>query len=71
MQDYGEVTQVFAPVYSELDHHCLNEIKGLENPTAEVMARWIFERLKKELPLLTDVTVCETPTTSAVYRPEV
>ncbi len=70
VQDYGEITQIFAPVYSELDHHCLNEIEGLENPTAEVMARWIFDRLRKELPLLADVTVCETPTTTAVYRPD-
>ena len=70
VQDYGEITRAFAPVYAKLDHHCLNEIEGLKNPTAEVMARWIFDRLKKELPLLTDVTVCETPTTTAVHRPE-
>ena len=69
VQDYGEIAQVFGPVYAELDHRLLNEIPGLENPTAEVMARWLFDRLAGELPLLRDVTVCETPTTSAVYRP--
>lgn len=69
VQDYGEITEAFAPVNDELDHHLLNEIEGLENPTAEVMAHWLFERLAPKLPLLTDVTVCETPTTSAVYRP--
>ena len=57
------------PVIDELDHRCLNEIAGLENPTAEVMARWLFDRLIRDLPLLKDVTVCETPTTTAVYRP--
>jgi 6-pyruvoyltetrahydropterin/6-carboxytetrahydropterin synthase len=70
VQDYGEITGIFSPLYTELDHHCLNEIEGLENPTAEVMAHWLFERLKKQLPLLTDVTVCETPTTTAIYRPK-
>ena len=71
VQDYGEISQVVDPVYEMRDHHCLNEIAGLENPTAEVMAHWLFQRLRDELPLLTDVTVCETPTTSAVYRPQV
>lgn len=68
VQDYGEISNIFAPVYEAFDHHCLNEIEGLENPTAEVMARWIYDRLRSGLPLLVDVTVCETPTTSAVYR---
>ncbi len=52
-----------------MDHHCLNEIPGLENPTAEVLAAWIHGRLLPVLPLLTDVMVKETPTTEAVYRP--
>jgi 6-pyruvoyltetrahydropterin/6-carboxytetrahydropterin synthase len=69
VQDYGEVSRAFAPILDMLDHHCLNEIEGLENPTAEVMAAWIYERLAKDLPLLTDVAVCETPTTTAVFRP--
>jgi 6-pyruvoyltetrahydropterin/6-carboxytetrahydropterin synthase len=69
VQDYGEITQIFTKVYAELDHQLLNEIPGLENPTAEVMARWLYDRLAEDLPLLKDVTVCETPTTSAVYRP--
>jgi 6-pyruvoyltetrahydropterin/6-carboxytetrahydropterin synthase len=69
VQDYGEISAAYAPIRDELDHHCLNEIPGLENPTAEVLAAWICDRLRKSLPLLTDVTVCETPTTSAVYRP--
>ena len=69
VRDYGEVSEVFAPLYSLVDHHCLNEIEGLENPTAEIFAAWIFDRLKSTLPELVDVTVCETPTASAVYRP--
>jgi len=69
VQDYGDVSAAFAPILEMFDHHNLNEIEGLQNSTAEIMAVWIYERLKPDLPLLTDVTVCETPTTEAIYRP--
>ena len=69
VQDYGEVKAAFAPLRDRLDHVCLNEIPGLENPTAEMLAAYIFGELTAVLPLLTDVTVCESPTTEAVYRP--
>lgn len=69
VEDYGAVKQAFAPLVERLDHHCLNDLEGLENPTAEVLAAWIYAQLKPALPLLSDVTVCETPTTEAVYRP--
>ena len=67
--DFGEIKAAFAPLLKRLDHHCLNEIDGLENPTAEVLAAWIFGELKPALPLLRDVAVRETPTTEAVFRP--
>ena len=69
VQDYGEISAAFAPLLAQLDHHNLNDIEGLANSTAEIMAVWIYEQLKTRLPLLADVTVCETPTTEAVYRP--
>ena len=69
VQDYGDVSAAFAPIMEMFDHHNLNEIEGLENSTAEIMAIWIYDRLKPDVPLLTDVTVCETPTTEAIYRP--
>jgi len=69
VQDFGEVSRAFAPLLERFDHYCLNEIEGLENPTAEIMAVWIFDRLKADLPQLTDVAVRETPTAEAVYRP--
>jgi 6-pyruvoyltetrahydropterin/6-carboxytetrahydropterin synthase len=68
VMDYGEITAAFAPLRQRLDHACLNEIEGLENPTAEILARWIQERLKPDLPLLAEVTVQETPRSSASYR---
>ena len=68
VEDYNVVAAAMQPVREELDHRCLNEIPGLENPTAEILASWIHARLCARLPLLTDVTVCETPTTEATYR---
>jgi 6-pyruvoyltetrahydropterin/6-carboxytetrahydropterin synthase len=69
VQDYGVIKQVYEPLRKRLDHHDLNEIPGLENPTAEILARWLYERLAPQLPLLVDVTVCETDDNVAVYRP--
>jgi len=69
VQDYGEVSAAFGPLLEQLDHSCLNEVPGLENPTAERLAVWIYERLRDALPQLADITVCETPTSQAVYRP--
>ena len=69
VQDYGEVKQAFRPLEERFDHQILNEIPGLENPTAEMLAMFIFKALKPSLPQLTDVTVCESPSAEAVYRP--
>jgi len=68
--DFSDLKSAFKPLDMLMDHHCLNEIEGLENPTAEIMARWLFERIKPELPQLADITVMETANTSAIYRPD-
>ena len=70
LQDYAELSRAFAPVHEALDHRCLNDVQGLENPTSEVLARWIWERLRAELPLLAAVTVAETCTARCIYRGE-
>ncbi|MEZ4387608.1 MAG: 6-carboxytetrahydropterin synthase QueD [Candidatus Krumholzibacteriia bacterium] len=69
VQDYGELKAAFAPLLRRFDHQVLNEISGLENPTAELLAVYIFEALKPALPLLADVAVCESPSAEACYRP--
>jgi 6-pyruvoyltetrahydropterin/6-carboxytetrahydropterin synthase len=53
-----------------LDHRCLNDLPGLENPTAEILAAWLFDRLCPALPQIVEVTVCETPRTAAIHRLE-
>ncbi|MFA7235579.1 MAG: 6-carboxytetrahydropterin synthase QueD [Phycisphaeraceae bacterium] len=67
--DYGDIKAAIAPVEKQLDHYCLNDIAGLENPTAELLAAWIYDRLKPALPLLDTVVIHETCTTACEYRP--
>lgn len=70
LMDYADITKVFKPIWEKLDHYYLNEIPGLENPTSEVLAVWIWQKLKPKLPLLTEVVLAETCTARAVYRGE-
>ena len=68
VQDFAEIKDAFEPLYRVLDHHYLNEIPGLENPTSEELARWIWERLQPALPGLSKVVVRETCTSGAVFE---
>lgn len=65
--DYGEIKAAVEPVKEALDHRLLNEIAGLENPTSEVVAAWIWNRLRPTLPLLAEVVVHETCTSRCHY----
>jgi 6-pyruvoyltetrahydropterin/6-carboxytetrahydropterin synthase len=65
--DFGDVKAAFQPLFERIDHHCLNEIAGLENPTSENLARWIWGELKPRLPLLSRVVVKETCTSGCIY----
>ena len=66
--DFGEIKRVFRPVLERLDHRVLNEVDGLENPTSENLAVWIWDRVAPELPGLSKVVVRETCTSGCVYR---
>jgi 6-pyruvoyltetrahydropterin/6-carboxytetrahydropterin synthase len=66
--DFFDVEAAFAPLLAQLDHHCLNEVAGLENPTAENIALWIWERARPALPQLSAVSVYETPHCWAEYE---
>jgi 6-pyruvoyltetrahydropterin/6-carboxytetrahydropterin synthase len=68
--DYGEIKKAVSPVIERLDHRLLNEIPGLENPTSENLARWLWEQLRPRLPGLSRVGISETPGTLCVYRGE-
>ena len=68
VMDYAEISKAFKPLWEQLDHRYLNEVSGLENPTSEVIAMWIWNHLKPSLPLLTEIVVAETCTARCVYR---
>ncbi|MGK5729990.1 6-carboxytetrahydropterin synthase QueD [Streptomyces sp. URMC 124] len=70
VMDFGDLKKAFKPLEAQLDHYYLNDIEGLENPTSEVLARWIWERLKPTLPDLSALTVRETCTSGCTYRGE-
>ena len=70
VMDFGEVKERFKPIYDQLDHYYLNEIEGLENPTSENIARWIWLRLKPSLPQLSKIEIRETCTSGCIYRGE-
>ncbi len=65
--DYADIKAAFEPLSQQLDHQNLNEVEGLENPTSENMARWIWERLAPKLPLA-EIRIDETSSSSCVYR---
>lgn len=68
--DFADIKDAFAPTLSRLDHYFLNEIEGLENPTSENLARWIWKQVRPHLPLLCQVVVRETCTSGCTYRGE-
>ncbi len=68
LMDFADVKQAVEPVRRQLDHYYLNEIEGLDNPTSEVLARWIWQRLEGRLQHLHAITVRETCTSRCIYR---
>ena len=68
LMDYADISAAFRPLWAKLDHRYLNEIPGLENPTSEIIAAWIWRRLKPRLPMLKEIVVAETCQSRCVYR---
>ncbi|ORA15563.1 6-carboxytetrahydropterin synthase QueD [Mycobacterium asiaticum] len=66
--DFGNIKDACKPVVAQLDHYYLNEIPGLENPTSERLAVWIWHELEASLPLMSAVSVSETCTSGCTYR---
>ena len=65
--DYGDLKKFIQPIIDQLDHQYLNDIEGLEVPTAEMIAKWIYDRLHADLPSLTLVRLFETPHNGVEY----
>lgn len=65
--DYNEIQAKMKPLLEQIDHRVLNEVEGLQNPTSELLAKWIFDRAQPALPMLVKVMVAETPSTECTY----
>lgn len=66
--DFASIEAAFKPLLIQLDHHHLNKIEGLENPTSEILARWIWQRLRPALPGLSKIVVRETSNCGCIYE---
>jgi 6-pyruvoyltetrahydropterin/6-carboxytetrahydropterin synthase len=65
--DYGAIDDACGPVLEEIDHRLLNDVPGLENPTSERLAIWLWERISPVLAGLDSVTVGENPDSTCHY----
>lgn len=68
VMDFADIKRAFKPIHERLDHRLLNDIDGLDNPTSENLARWIWRELEPALPDLAKVVICETCTSGCIYR---
>lgn len=64
--DFADLKKAVDPIVARLDHYLLNEIPGLENPTSEILAMWIWRELTA-IPNLHRVTIEETCTSRCHY----
>ncbi|MEQ1580596.1 MAG: 6-carboxytetrahydropterin synthase QueD [Steroidobacteraceae bacterium] len=67
VMDFADLKRAFAPTFDRLDHHYLNEIDGLENPTSENLARWVWAEIKPVVPGLIRIVIHETCTSGCSY----
>jgi 6-pyruvoyltetrahydropterin/6-carboxytetrahydropterin synthase len=66
--DFADIQAAWQPIHAALDHRTLNDVAGLENPTSEHLALWLWGKLKPALPGLSEVQVMETASSGCVYR---
>jgi len=68
VMDFGDIKNIMRPIIDILDHHLLNDIPGLENPTAELLAIWLWNKVKPWMPMLKRIELKETPTSGVSYE---
>ena len=67
IMDFGDIKAAVKPIIDQLDHYYLNDIPGLENPTSENIAIWIWDQLKPALAPLKRIEMRETCTSGCSY----
>jgi 6-pyruvoyltetrahydropterin/6-carboxytetrahydropterin synthase len=68
IMDFSEIKSIVKPIINQLDHFYLNEIEGLENPTSENIAKWLWDNVKPNLPELSQIEIKETCTSGCIYK---
>lgn len=68
--DFAELKKIIKPVVAQLDHKLMNDLPGLQNPTCELIAVWIWDQLKPSLPAMHRIELHETPTSGVIYEGE-
>ena len=66
--DFADIGDAYSTIHQQLDHYYLNDIEGLENPTSENIARWIWRRLQPALAQLSEIEIRETCTSACIYK---
>jgi 6-pyruvoyltetrahydropterin/6-carboxytetrahydropterin synthase len=66
--DFSEISDAVKPIIQRLDHYYLNEIQGLENPTSENLAKWVWQQVKPKLPMMNKLIVKETCNCGCIYN---
>jgi 6-pyruvoyltetrahydropterin/6-carboxytetrahydropterin synthase len=66
--DFADIDAAWIPIHATLDHRNLNDIEGLDNPTSENLAVWLWQHLKPALPGLSQIKVMETHDSGCIYR---
>jgi 6-pyruvoyltetrahydropterin/6-carboxytetrahydropterin synthase len=68
--DFADIVKAFQPLHDQLDHKYLNDIEGLNNPTSENLAQWLWRHLHPSLPQLSKIVVQESTESGCIYRGE-
>ena len=68
--DFNDINNAFKPLKKKIDHVYLNDIEGLDNPSSENICKWIWKRLKDQLPGLSMIEIKETTSTGCIYKGE-
>jgi 6-pyruvoyltetrahydropterin/6-carboxytetrahydropterin synthase len=70
VMDFADIAEAFKPLHDQLDHKYLNDIDGLDNPTSENIAKWIWNQLHLALPQLSKIVVQESTESGCIYAGE-
>lgn len=68
--DFRDLKAAVEPTIELIDHKLLNEIPGLQNPTSELLAIWLWDNIKPNLPALKKIELKETPSSGVIYEGE-